>query len=323
MTRQELISEIKRIEIASRNNSRFSMSGTYRSALKGTGMEIAGFKEYSADDDYRAVDWNVSARSGKVYSRIYQEERENPVFFIVDTSYSMYSGGSYKTGRKTKIETAAVVAAIIAFSAVFNSDRAGSVFLSDAVEKEFRLDGKSSHIADMVFSLLDHNPCCPFFDIPYALTCIPSSIKKGCCFVISDFKSPLPEGRMHTAGRKTDLVFVRITDPSDIFREGTFSFNASHTAPASVSRGLKTVRRRSDGKSFSPEVKAEKQDRLKDGGGYFMLAGKNKEQLKQKAETFLDNQKRLILREGIHFLDISTEDNLPAAVSRFFRNRKL
>ena len=322
MTREELISEIRKIEIASRNNSRFSMSGSWRSVLKGTGMEIAGFKEYSADDDYRAVDWNVSARSGKVYSRIYQEERENPVFFIIDTSFSMYTGGSFRTGRKTKIEAAAVVAAVIAFSAVFNSDRAGSVFCSDTVENEFRLDGKSSHIADMVFSLLDHEPCSPFFSIPYALSCIPSSIKKGCCFVISDFKSPLPEGKMHAAGRKTDLVFIRITDPSDSFTEGGFSFKAAHSVSSAVNSGQSTGRVMT-GKGFSSAGRSGDIKSSDPGKSFFMLTGKKREQLKRKADAFLADQKKLIIREGIPLLDISTEDNLPAVVSGFFRNRSI
>ena len=319
MTRDELVSEIRKIEIASRNVSRFSMSGSYRSALKGTGMEISGFKEYSADDDYRAVDWNVSARSGKVYSRIYQEERENPVFFIIDTSFSMYTGGAYSSGRKTKIESAAVIEAVIAFSAVFNSDRAGSVFCSDTVENEFRLDGKSSHIADMVFSLLDHSPGSPFFDMSYALSCIPSSMKKGCCFVISDFKSPLAAGRLHSARKKTDLVFIRITDPSDFFSEGDFSFHAAGTAGVSgdSAGSLK------NGKSILSEGKRGKIKGPDEAGSYFMLNEGKRELLKHKAENFLDNQKRLIIRAGIPLLDISTEDNLPAAVNRFFRNRIL
>ena len=325
MTRDELVSEIRKIEIASRNISRFSMSGSYRSALKGTGMELSGFKEYSADDDYRTVDWNVSARSGKVYSRIYQEERENPVFFIIDTSFSMYTGGSLSRKRKTKIESAAVAGAVIAFSAVFNSDKAGSVFCSDRVENEFRLDGKSSHIADMVFSLLDHSPCSPFFDVSYALSCIPSSIKKGCCFVISDFKSPLPSGRIHAAGKKTDLVFIRIIDPADIFSEGDFSFYASGTSAVSGRSGSRGKRSIISGKRISSEGKKikGKTEKSDTGESYFMLKGKKREHLKQKAEDFLDIQKRLIIREGIPLLDISTEDNIPAVISRFFRNRTL
>ena len=292
MNRKDLLSEIRKIEIASRNSTWFSLSGNYRSVLKGSGMEIAGFKEYSPDDDYRAVDWNVTARSGKVYSRIYQEEREIPLFFIVDTSYSMYTGGS-PAGRKTKIEAAAVAEAVLAFSAVFNNDRAGSVFCSDTVEDEKRIGGKASHIAGMIFSLLDHSPEKPFFNIKYALSCIPRSMKRGCCFVISDFKTDVPSGILNAAGRKTDLVFIRITDPSDRFNVGRFSFCAS---------------------DFS---------RKKNSLRYISLSGKSGRLKREIAEKHLNEQKRLIIKEGIPVIDISTEDNIPAVINRFFQKRRI
>ncbi len=320
MNREELLAEIRKIEITSRNSSRYSMSGNYRSVLRGSGMEISGFKEYSPDDDYRSVDWNVSARSGKIYSRIYQEERDNPVFFIIDTSQSMYTGGLYNGKRKTKIEAAAVAVASIAFSAVFNNDKAGSVFCSDTVEDEKRIGGKTAHIADMVFSLLDHVPEKPVFDITYALSCIPSSVKKGCCFIISDFKSPLPEGMMHAAGRKTDLVFIRITDPSDSFREGSFSFSAGNVDTA-YSYPHKVVRKTA--------VRDESGRRAGRSGGkrrgecYFRLTGNNRIKLEQEALHFLDRQKSLIIREGISLLDISTEDNILPAVNNFFLRRRI
>ncbi len=334
MTREELLSEIRKIEIASRNFSRFSLSGSYRSALKGSGMEIAGFKEYSPDDDYRSVDWNVSARSGKVYSRLYQEERENPLFFIVDTSASMYTGGSFTGKRKTKIESAAVVMAVIAFSAVFNNDRAGSVFCSDTVEAEREIGGKSAHIADMVFSLVDHKPERPVFDIEYALSCIPSSMKRGCCFVISDFRTPVPSGRLHAAGKKTDLVFIRITDPSDSFQEGGFSFPAADINFYESSVGSRLLNRKklssSSGRmpgnsetGTSSEKGGAGKKIYKSGRTFIRLAGKNREKLAKEAAYYFDEQKRLILKEGISLLDISTEDNIPSSVNSFFRNRKL
>ena len=323
MTREDLVSEIRKIEIASRNSSRFSLSGNFRSALKGSGMEIAGFKEYSTDDDYRAVDWNVSARTGRIYSRIYQEERENPVFFIVDTSSSMYTGGLYSGERKTKIETSAVVMALIAFSAVFNNDRAGSVFCSDTVEDEYKIGGKSAHIADMVFSLLDHNPSEDFFDLSYALSCIPQSIKRGCCFVISDFKTTLPSGQINAAGRNTDLVFIRITDPSDTFSEGLFSFYASDV---SGEFGLTVKKTSNENKNNKPgslsAVFRRKNNTFTDRSRYINLGRKNSNSLKDRAEKYLEEQRKLIIREGVSFLDISTEDNIPSAVNSFFQNRK-
>jgi uncharacterized protein (DUF58 family) len=295
MERDDLISEIRKIEIASRRSSPFSLSGNYRSVLKGAGLEIEGFKEYSTDDDYRAIDWNVTARSGRLHTRIYREEREIPLFFIVDTSYSMYTGGSFGGKRKTKIETSAVVMAVLAYSASFNNDKAGSVFCSDILEKEQNLGGKSAHIADMVFSLLDHIPVKPVFDLKYALSCIPSELKKGCCIVISDFKSPISSGDLYAAGKKTDLIFIRVTDPSDTFKEGNFSFTAS----CINSFPVKQIKER-----------------------FVSLSGPGKKGLAEESESFLSDQKAIILKGGVSFMDISTEDNIPALINDYFLKRR-
>ena len=295
MERGDLISEIRKIEIASRRSSPFSLSGNYRSVLKGAGLEIEGFKEYSTDDDYRAIDWNVTARNGRLHTRIYREEREIPLFFIIDTSYSMYTGGSFAGGRKSKIETSAVVMAVLAFSAAFNNDRAGSVFCSDIIEKERTLGGKSAHIADMVFSLIDHIPVKPVFDLKYALSCIPSELKKGCCIVVSDFKSPIPLGELYAAGKKTDLIFIRVTDPSDTFKEGNFSFTASciNTFP------VKQIKER-----------------------FFPLSDRCRKELSEDSESFLSDQKAMILNGGVSLIDISTEDNVPALINDYFLKRR-
>ena len=307
MNREELISEIRKIEIVSRMRSPFSLSGSYRSALKGSGIETAGFKEYSPDDDFRSIDWNMSARSGKTYTRLFQEEREIPLFFIIDISPSMYTGGSHKKGRRSKIETSSLVLASLAFSAVFNRDKAGAVFCTDSIKKEIPMMKDPRHIADMVFSLIDFDPGYDrssrgkkekgvsgqnTFDISNALSAIPSeSLRKGSCFIISDFKSPVPAGKLNSTGRKTDLIFIRITDPSDTFIPGGFS--------------------------FSPFTSG---DRGK--GCYISFMKKDREMLSGSAEKYISEQRQLIINAGIPLIDISTDSNIFSTMNTFFRQRR-
>ena len=85
---KELLKKVKRIEISTRNVVNEVFSGEYHSVFKGRGMEFSEVREYQPGDDIRTIDWNVSARMGHPYVKLFEEERELTVMLLVDVSSS-------------------------------------------------------------------------------------------------------------------------------------------------------------------------------------------------------------------------------------------
>ncbi len=116
---KELLKKVKRIEISTRNVVNEVFSGEYHSVFKGRGMEFSEVREYQPGDDIRTIDWNVSARMGHPYVKIFEEERELTVMLLVDVS----SSGNFGTTEQLKREIAAELSAVLAFSAIKNNDK--------------------------------------------------------------------------------------------------------------------------------------------------------------------------------------------------------
>src|SRR5210317_1248982 len=121
MIPREILKKVKRIEISTRGLVNEVFSGEYHSVFKGRGMEFAEVREYQIGDDIRTIDWNVSARSGSPYVKVFDEERELTVMLMVDVSAS----GSFGTASQLKGEVAAELCAVLAFSAIKNNDKVG------------------------------------------------------------------------------------------------------------------------------------------------------------------------------------------------------
>ena len=118
VTPSEIINEVRRIEIRSRQLVTDSISGAYHSSFKGRGMDFEEVREYSIGDDVRSIDWNVSAKMDKPYIKVFREERELTLFLVIDLSAS----GIFGSVRQSKRERAAEIASVLAFSATLNSN---------------------------------------------------------------------------------------------------------------------------------------------------------------------------------------------------------
>jgi uncharacterized protein (DUF58 family) len=134
MDLKALFSRLEKIEISTRNVTKQVASGQYHSAFKGRGMSFAEVRDYSAGDDVRSIDWNVTARFDSPYVKVFEEERELVVMLLIDVSQSMRFG----LGDKNKATVALEVAATTIFSALANHDRVGAIFFSDQVERVFK-----------------------------------------------------------------------------------------------------------------------------------------------------------------------------------------
>ena len=127
----ELFKKIKKIEIRSRVLVNEAMCGGYNSVFRGYGMEFQEVREYSPGDDYRSIDWNVTARHTIPYVKRYREERQMNVLLLIDSSGSL----EYGSTDSTKSEKLAETAALLAFTALSNQDKIGAVFFTSDIEK--------------------------------------------------------------------------------------------------------------------------------------------------------------------------------------------
>ena len=99
----EILKKVRELEIKSKKLTNHLFTGEYHTAFKGRGMLFKEVKEYSAGDDIRFIDWNVSARMNGTYSKVFEEERELSVYILVDASPSSLFGTHHqnkKEGRR-------------------------------------------------------------------------------------------------------------------------------------------------------------------------------------------------------------------------------
>ena len=154
MTTAELLKKVRKIEIKTKGLSKQIFSGEYHSAFKGRGMSFSEVRNYSYGDDVRNIDWNVTARTGEPFIKVFEEERELTVMLILDVSKSVYFGT--KNGFKQAL--AIEIAAVLAFSAIQNNDKVGLLLFSDQVEKFIPPKKGKQHILRILREMIFHEP---------------------------------------------------------------------------------------------------------------------------------------------------------------------
>ncbi|MEZ4806491.1 MAG: DUF58 domain-containing protein [Flavobacteriales bacterium] len=209
---KELLKKVRLIELKTRGLSEHIFSGEYHSAFKGKGMTFSEVREYSPGDEVRTIDWNVTARFGHPFVKVFEEERELTVMLVADVSGS----GDFGTASQLKRELTTEVCATIAFSAIKNNDKVGLILFSDQVEKFIPPKKGRSHILRLVRELLEFKPASKGTDITTALRYLNNVIKKrSITFLISDMMDTGYDDALKIANRKHDLVVLRTTDPRE------------------------------------------------------------------------------------------------------------
>jgi len=210
---KEILKKVKRIEISTRSIVNEVFSGEYHSVFKGRGMEFAEVREYQMGDDVRTIDWNVSARMGHPFIKVFEEERELTVMFLVDVS----SSGSFGTAKQFKREIAAELAAVLAFSAIKNNDKVGLIIFSDKIEKFISPRKGKKHVLRVIREILFYKPKESRTDLNVGLEYLSRIIKrKSTVFLISDFLTEDFEKSLQVANKKHDIVAISITDPREV-----------------------------------------------------------------------------------------------------------
>ena len=208
----EILKKVRRIEIRTNRLVNESLAGEYHSVFKGRGMEFSEVREYQFGDDIRNIDWNVTSRMGHPYVKKHVEERELTVMLLVDFSAS----GEFGTRRQFKREIAAEICALLAFSAIKNSDRVGLVAFSDRIEKFLSPRKGKDHVLRVIREVLYFRPEGRATDLGLALQFMYRTVtKRSVVFVISDFLAEGYEQPLRVAARKHDVIAVTITDPRE------------------------------------------------------------------------------------------------------------
>src|SRR5215217_1653903 len=209
MDTKDLLKKVRKIEIKTRGLSNQIFSGEYHSAFKGRGMAFSEVREYQVGDEIRTIDWNVTARFNHPYVKVFDEEREMTVMLLVDVSGSKNFG----TQVQQKQELATEICAVLAFSAIQNNDKVGVLFFSDKVEKFIPPKKGRTHILMIIRELIDFKPQSKGTNVALALQYFTGAIKKRCtAFLISDFIGDTFESELKIAGKKHDLVGLRLYD---------------------------------------------------------------------------------------------------------------
>lgn len=206
----DLLKKVRKIEIRTRALSHQVFAGEYHSAYKGRGMAFSEVREYQYGDEPRDIDWNVTARMNKPYSKVFEEERELTVMLLVDVSDSLNFGTQVMMKREMVTE----IAATLAFAAIENNDKVGLVFFSDRIEKFIPPKKGRRHILYLIRELLNYEPESKTTDITVPLEFLTGAVKKRCtAFLLSDFiDSHDYRNALTIANRKHDIVAIRVYD---------------------------------------------------------------------------------------------------------------
>ena len=210
MISKEILKKIRKLEIQTKGLVNNLFGGEYQSAFKGRGMAFSEVRAYNYGDDIRQIDWNVTARTGDPYIKIFEEEREQTLMLCVDISAS----GLFGSDDQRKMELAIEICAVLAFSAIKNGDKVGLVLFSDIIEKVVPPKKGRTHVLRLIRELYTTKPTGRGTKIADALGYVNRLLDRRSIVVLAtDFQDSDYEKQLRITNQKHDLVSIIINDP--------------------------------------------------------------------------------------------------------------
>ena len=265
----ELMARVQQIQLRTHKLVNTALAGAYRSTFHGTGLEFQEVRPYQPGDDVRAIDWNVTARTGEAFIKKYAEERELTVHLLVDTSASMDFGSA----RWTKREAAAQFAALVSFVAMRNQDRVGLGLFG--AEPGLHLDARKGnrHVLRVIREVIAARATGGAKDLASILEhSVRGLHRRGMVFLVSDFIGAPREAtdadgahgfwgdHLRRLGQRHDLICVRVVDPLE---EELPAAGMLETIDASSGRRLELdTRSRAVREAWSAAAEARRADYL-------------------------------------------------------------
>lgn len=212
MLPKEIIAKIRRLEIRTGRIVNELFAGQYESVFKGRGMEFDEVREYLPGDDVRSIDWNVTARTGHPYVKKFVEERELTIMLLVDASASQRFG----TRSQAKLDMAAELSGVLAYTAIKNNDRVGALLFTDRVEQFIPPAKGTSHLSLILRDVLYARPQGHGTDLNPPLDFINEVLKRQCIvFLISDFYAEKFDRALAVTNKRHDVIAFELHDPGE------------------------------------------------------------------------------------------------------------
>jgi uncharacterized protein (DUF58 family) len=222
MIPKDLFRKVRRIQITTSRLVTDVFAGQYHSVFKGRGMEFDEVREYQLGDDIRTIDWNVTARTGRVHVKKYVEERELTVMLLVDASFSCH----FASVNELKNKLAAEIASVLAFSAIRNNDKVGLIIFTDKIEKFISPRKGLKNGLRVIREALFFTPKNKATNIVNALEFLSKvTTRKTVSFLISDYlgsvfdpdgnPNPLFKRALAIAHKRHDLIAITLNDPRE------------------------------------------------------------------------------------------------------------
>ncbi len=209
---KELLKTVKELEVRTKGLVDGIVSGSYKSKIRGRGIEFSEVREYSMGDDIRRIDWNVTARTKKLHVKEFVEERDLYVYVLFD-----YSASNEFGFHKSKKLLGSEIAASIIFSAMKNNDNIGLGIFTDKLEQFIPAKKGRKHSLKLLRELIVHQPESKKTDINKSLSQVHNILKQHCViFVISDYISSSFLKPLKFLRNRHDIILVNLSDIREI-----------------------------------------------------------------------------------------------------------
>lgn len=205
---QEILKQVKKIEITTKNLVDGLISGNYHSVFKGQGIEFSEIRDYKPGDDIRSIDWKVTARFDHPFIKEFIEERDLSVYFVFDSSASNSFGNLVEKRRK-----AIELTATLMFSAMRNNDNVGLFIFTDDIEKYIPARKGKRHVLKLLTSLIAHESQSTKTNIEKALSYVSNIVKKrSVIFILSDFYNQDFAKPLKALKKRHDVIAIKVND---------------------------------------------------------------------------------------------------------------
>lgn len=221
----ELLKRVHELELIARKNAHGMLRGDYVTNIPGSGLEFREARRYVFGESIRQIDWNMTARMGNPYVRVYQEEREREIFVVLDVSPSMHAGWQ----SRRKIEYATEIAATLAWSAVASGDKLGFITYADRVlESSVPRKGKAQFfraVKTFYAAAVGKPKKCDVSDMRQAIHQIQGLRgRRFMIFFLSDFVDfDIPDDLRYLQARH-DVRMIHLYDPLEYRTDDALSF---------------------------------------------------------------------------------------------------
>ncbi len=211
-----LLAEAKRVELVTRRKIDTGLVGNYRSAFRGSGLLFADVREYQPGDDVKHIHWKVSARTGKVFVKSYEEDRQLRILLALDISSSTAAGAFNASAFRSRQQRAIECASLLTLLAAKSDDAVGLALFSNRVEEYIPPRKKRLQTQSILLSLMRKRGLTPATDIKAVLSHLHKQERRPLVlFVISDFYSAPFEQELRSLSFKHDVILTLIDQAAD------------------------------------------------------------------------------------------------------------